>query len=182
MPARPYRLGRRQPSVDRTRASILAAARELLTSVPAEAVSVGAVARRAAVSRITVYNRFGSRGGLLEALAQRPEPSPPDPAADPSELLKQRISRSCSAWSADPALFRKLPPVNQPGELEQDRLLAERLAAADRLRPGCSIKEAQDVIAVLTSFETFDRLHRDGRRSTAAVTDILMRLAAGILA
>ena len=62
------------------------------------------------------------------------------------------------------------------------RPLAERLADEDELRPGCSIKEAEDVIAALTSFAVFDRLHRDGRRSAAAVTEILGRLAGGILA
>jgi hypothetical protein len=38
------------------------------------------------------------------------------------------------------------------------------------------------VIGVLASFEVFDRLHRDGRRTTAAVGEILWRLAGGILA
>jgi hypothetical protein len=60
--------------------------------------------------------------------------------------------------------------------------LAERLAASDELRPGCSIKEAEDVIGALTSFEVFDRLSKDGRRSPAAVAEILGRLASGILA
>lgn len=62
------------------------------------------------------------------------------------------------------------------------RHIAERLAATDRVRPGCSIKEAEDVIAALSSFAVFDRLHKDGRRSPAAVADILLRLAAAILA
>lgn len=182
MPVRAYRLGRRQPSVDRTRATILAAARGLLAAAPAETLSVGAVAREAGVSRLTVYNRFGSRAGLLDALAPRPEPLPADPDVDPTDLLRQRISRACSSWSADPALYRNLPIGDRHDELERDRMLAERLAATDRLRPGCSIKEAQDVIAVLTAFETFDRLHQDGRRTAAAVADILLRLAGGILA
>ncbi|MGH7763342.1 MAG: TetR family transcriptional regulator, partial [Candidatus Dormibacteraceae bacterium] len=164
-----------------TRAAILASARELLASAPAAAVSVGAVARRAGVSRITVYNRFGSRTGLLDAMVSRPYPQAPDSTSDSLDLLRQRIELACSAWSSDPALFRHLPTADRAGELEHDRLLAERLAAQDRLRPGCSIKEAQDVIGVLTSFETFDRLHRDGRRSTATVAGILMRLASGIL-
>jgi hypothetical protein len=62
------------------------------------------------------------------------------------------------------------------------RQLAERLAANDELRPGCSIKEAEDVIAALTSFAFFDRLYKDGRRSPAVVAEILARLASGILA
>ena len=44
-----------------------------------------------------------------------------------------------------------------------------------------SLKEAEDVIAVLTSFAAFDRLHQDGRRSTAAVIEILMRMAGSII-
>ena len=63
-----------------------------------------------------------------------------------------------------------------------DRALAERLAASGQLRPGCSLKEAEDVIGALTSFPVFDRLHKDGRRSSAAVGEILLRLAAAILA
>lgn len=187
MSGRTYNLGRRQAAVDRTRAAILTAARDLLASGE-PALSAAAVAQRAGVSRITVYNRFGSKGGLLRELAAgaRSEvtSAPDDHAADPRERLKQRISSSCAKWSADPALFRRL---EAGGHLDMaapgvDRTLAEELAAADQLRPGCSLKEAEDVIAALTSFGVFDRLHKDGRRSTAAVTDIVMRLAAGILA
>jgi hypothetical protein len=63
----------------------------------------------------------------------------------------------------------------------KDRALAERLASADQLRPGCSLKEAEDVIGALTSFAVFDRLHQDGRRSSTAIAEILMRLAGAIL-
>jgi len=38
------------------------------------------------------------------------------------------------------------------------------------------------VIATLSSFPVFDRLHKDGRRAPAAVTEILLRLAGAILA
>ena len=185
MSSRSYRLGRRQAAVDRTRAAILTAARDLLVSGE-PALSAAAVAQRAGVSRITVYNRFGSKGGLLRELAEgaRIEATgePGRHAADPRERLQQRIASSCSRWSADPALFRHL---DAGGHFEtasaEDRTLAEDLAAADQLRPGCSLKEAEDVIGALASFAVFDRLHKDGRRTTAAVTDILMRLAAGIL-
>jgi hypothetical protein len=37
------------------------------------------------------------------------------------------------------------------------------------------------VIGAITSFTVFDRLYKDGRRSQAAVVEILMRLAATIL-
>src|SRR5207237_6301436 len=63
----PYRLGRRQAAVDGTRARILKAARALLVARRG-AFSIEAVARRARVTRVTVYQRFGSRSKLLEAL------------------------------------------------------------------------------------------------------------------
>ena len=187
MSSRTYRLGRRQAAVDRTRLAILTAARDLLASGE-PALSAAAVAQRAGVSRITVYNRFGSKAGLLRELAAGARSEVTSGfdrhATDPRERLKQRISSSCARWAADPALFRRLEAgghleITAPGE---DRTFAEELAAAGRLRPGCSLKEAEDVIGALTSFGVFDRLYKDGRRSTGAVTEILMRLAAGILA
>jgi AcrR family transcriptional regulator len=174
-----YRLGRRQASVDRTAGSILAAARELVAS--GSAASVGEIARRAGVSRITVYNRFGSRAAVIQALAPH-EDKPIELDGDPRELLRRRLAEACSRWSTDPSLFRHLPPGISAGGSAPNRELAERLAAADQLRPGCSIKEAEDVIGALASFEVFDRLHRDGRRTAAAVGEILWRLAGGILA
>jgi hypothetical protein len=177
--------------VDRTRESIVEAARRLVASSPVSALSVGAVASAAGVSRITVYNRFGSRAGLIAALAPPPRQFEPG-LGEPREDLRLRLVGACAYWSADPALYRNLDvrdlDLSDPDaahaseESEADRRLAERLAAADALRPGCSIKEAQDVIGALTSFAVFDRLHRDGRRSVTTVAEIVWRLAAGILA
>ena len=175
---RAYRLGARQASVDRTSQAILAAARRLLAAAPASAVSVGAIAREAGVSRLTVYQRFGSRSGLLGALAPSRPPTAEAPA-DPREALRRHLLGACEAWAADAAVHRHLPPV--AGDGQADRRLAEQLLAADALRPGCSIREAEDVIGALGSFPVFDRLHHDGRRTPAAVADILMRLAAAIL-
>ncbi|HVC77439.1 MAG TPA: helix-turn-helix domain-containing protein [Candidatus Micrarchaeaceae archaeon] len=182
---RSYQLGRRQAAVDGTRLAILAAARELVASGEA-GVTPGAVARRAGVSRITVYNRFGSKAGLLRELATEAHSRPAGEASGPSDPrheLRKRIADACWRWASDPALFRRLPLVvdfqhdSPPG----DWALAERLAAAGLLRPGCSLKEAEDVIGAITSFTVFDRLHKDGRRSQAAVVEILWRLAATLL-
>jgi AcrR family transcriptional regulator len=138
------------------------------------------------VSRITVYNQFGSKAGLLHKLAYEAHERPGRQAADhgdPREQLRNRVSDSCARWSSNPALFRRLPQVANV-DLEaagDDRALAERLAGADQLRAGCSIKEAEDVIGAVTSFAVFDRLHKDGRRSQSAVVEILMRLASTVL-
>ena len=181
-----YRLGRRQQGVDRTRSGILAAARELLAEAGPE-FSLGKVAVRAGVSRITVYNQFGSKAGLIDQLAARAKPGgggpEPEPESEPRHELKRRIAGACAAWAVDPGLYRQLH--GHPSWANQgsgaDRGLAESLAGADQLRPGCSIKEAEDVIGITTSFPAFDRLHQGGRRSASAVAEILFRLASGLL-
>jgi AcrR family transcriptional regulator len=187
MNARLYRLGRRQQGVDQTRAAILAAARRVITDLGPE-FSLGRVAGQARVSRITVYNQFGSKAGLVKALAAEARPGderPPDldPDADPRDQLRRRITAACATWAVDPALYRRLHgQVAWPDEESNaERTLAESLAAADQLRPGCSIKEAEDVIGILTSFPAFDRLHKGGRRSPSVVREILLRLASAVL-
>ena len=177
MARRSYQRGKRQASVDQTRDSILRAARDEV--VAGAGVSLATVAEKAGVSRITVYNQFGSKAGLLQAI--RPPGPPDEPSAGGArDELRQRILLACSAWATHSSLLRHLPRTEQE-ESERNRQLAERLAAADALRPGCSIKEAEDVMGALTSFDLFDRLYRDGRRSPGAVAEILMRLASGIL-
>ena len=117
-----------------------------------------------------MYHHFGSHAGLLEAVAAGA--TGPAPTGD----LHETIAAAVRHWAGDPALFRSLP-----AEIEPPHDLAMALAAADQLRPGCSIKEAEDVLAILTSFAAFDRLHQDGRRSPQAVIEILTRMAGSIL-
>jgi AcrR family transcriptional regulator len=175
--AKPYSLGRRQEAVDRNRAAVLAAARDILAG--ATELSVGAVAAAAGVSRLTVYHQFGSRDGLLAALRARvASPHDAEQPGGAQEAFEQHLRAACDRWASDPALCRRLDGLGAP---RGARELAARLSAEDRLRPGCSIREAEDVIEVLTSFAAFDRLHQDGRRTPAAVASILMRLAGGIL-
>jgi AcrR family transcriptional regulator len=52
-----------------TRTAVFAALREVLTEKPWRKVTLDAVAKRAGVSRQTIYNDFGSRTGLAEAYA-----------------------------------------------------------------------------------------------------------------
>jgi AcrR family transcriptional regulator len=189
MSLRAYRLGRRADEIERTRARILAAARRLVVEQGPDS-SVGKVAELAGVSRITVYNQFGSKARLLEALSADLGPisagMPAETATDPAGDLRRRIEHACAAWAADPLLHRQLlwRLSGHRGDAEQSEAghaLAERLAAHDLLRPGCSIREAEDLIGILTSFPVFDRLHKGGRRSPAAVAEILLRMASGFM-
>ena len=172
--SRAYRSPRRELAAGRTRRAILDAAQALLRDLTV-APTVGAIAARAGVSRLSVYHHFGSRAGVLAAVAEAAQASGRSDATD----LRSFIASAVAHWATDPSLFRTLPDT--PATDERPRELATRLAAEDRLRPGCSIKEAEDVIALLSSFAAFDRLHQDGRRSSAAVTETLMRMAGSIL-
>ncbi len=157
--SRVYRSPRRESAAARTRRAILQAAQALLRDRPGEP-TVGAIAAQAGVSRLSVYHHFGSRAGVLAAVAEAAYTAGRSGGTD----LRSFVAEAVAHWAN-----------------EHPRELAAGLAADDRLRPGCSLKEAEDVIAVLTSFAAFDRLHQVGRRSTAAVTEILMRMAGSIL-
>ena len=184
MSARAYRHSRRAEGAARTRAAILTAARDLLTTPDATVPSIGAIAARAGFSRLSVYHHFGSKAGLLRELAAAawsPGGDQTSDEASPRDELRGLIVSACARWAADPMLFRRLPAAAEARDRDRNRDLAARLGQADLLRPGCSLKEAEDVIELLTSFASFDRLHQDGRRSTSTTADILMRMAGAIL-
>src|SRR5499427_1322513 len=65
---RSYNPVERLRSVEAGRERIVSAARDLLEDDDAEGFSIDAVARRAGVARMTIYNQFESKAGLLEAL------------------------------------------------------------------------------------------------------------------
>jgi len=68
MTPRPYIPTERQRAVDAGRERILVAARDVLDLDDVRAFSLDAVAKRAGVTRMTVYNQFGSKAGLLAEL------------------------------------------------------------------------------------------------------------------
>jgi AcrR family transcriptional regulator len=64
-------MGRRKEHDERTRAALLAAAEQLIEQHGADAASVRAVAEAIGTTTRAVYSVFGSKDGLLEALATR---------------------------------------------------------------------------------------------------------------
>ena len=65
--SRPYAAEKRDAKAAETRARLVAAALAILGEPGGHLLSLDAVARAAGVTRLTVYNQFGSRNGLLEA-------------------------------------------------------------------------------------------------------------------
>jgi AcrR family transcriptional regulator len=200
MTPRPYRMSRRQQAVDRRRAHMLAAARQVLRAPGSAAFSLDAVARRAGVTRLTVYHQFGSRRGLLEALFD-------DLAArgglyelpsafrhpDPEAALERYVALFGRFWTSARLVLRRLNALavldaalgraiarRQEWRRQGLHVIASRLAAR-AARPAPEARDPViDVLFTLTSFATFDTLAGPGR-TPASVAPLVLRLARATL-
>ncbi len=195
---RSYTAVERQRSVESGRERIVAAARDLLEAEEAEGFSIDAVARRAGVARMTVYNQFESKAGLLEALfdslAMR------GPLGQMADIFKQPdvfvaldeyVAMFGRFWTMNRRTHRRL----RAAALHDDELAAamerrnERRRKGvtellrrlgDRAKPSIPRDEVVNVIYVLLSFETFNAFAGE-RRTPEDVTPIVRRLVRGVL-
>jgi len=193
---RAYNSPRRSLAATKTRARIVSAAAAILgTREGISGFSLQAVAEKANVTRLTVYNQFGSRRALLEAVFD-------DMAArgglhripgimagsDPQAGLLRIISIFCDFWSFG---SNALGPLHAAGasnpefgasmhERNERRrrlllVLVRRMAADRKLRPRAR-DDLIDVLFALTSFPFFSQLTARGR-STQAACDLIQGLA-----
>ncbi len=192
MSPRPYQLGKRQDQIDESRQRVIDAARALLAEATSYSnFTVDAVAKRADVSRATVYYQFESKTGLLEALcdalAEAGHMSDLASAfmnTNPIEALSVFIACFGRFWDADRVVMRRLRSL---AALEQDVGLV--ISARDeRRRSGlsvlvgrlndarllaCETDDAVRMLFSLTSFETFDALAGPDQALTAVSTNVL---------
>jgi AcrR family transcriptional regulator len=160
--------------------SVLDAAERLIREGEFHSATVEKLAEEAGVSRATVFNRFGSKLGVLEVLVERCFSGPEMRAIrealeldDPVAGLEAMIEPSCAIWEAKGFIVEQLYAivVLEPGaaelidEIEADQRsglegLTRRLARAGRLRPGLGETRATATLHMLTSLETFLRLRR----------------------
>jgi AcrR family transcriptional regulator len=201
MSPRPYRLGRRRASTERTRGRIIDAARTLLGAGGGFAgFTIDAVARQAGVSRMTVYYQFGSKRGLLEALFddlaarglvehlpavfERPEPE---------DALAALITAFSHFWASDRSVLRRIrglaaldPDVDQAVRARDQRrrdhlrAIVGSMAKPNEPVDAAAAAELVDVLHTLTSFETFDALAGE-THGVDEVAALIQRLARAIL-
>jgi AcrR family transcriptional regulator len=174
-----------------------AAARFLREEDGITAFSLDAVAKAANVTRLTVYNQFGSRRGLLEAvfddIAQRGRLTRLDDAAanpDPEKGLEMVVRIFCEFWGSDPAVARLHDAMAIDQELaqaltarnERRRSRIEELIArmAAEATPAAAKRDVIDLIYVLTSCATFRML--SSARSAADVCALLTNAAKAAVA
>ncbi len=190
MSPRPYRLRQRRETVDATSQRIVEAARRVL--VGGEQFSIDAAAREAGVARVTVYDHFGTREALLEAvfddlatsggLGRLPEAFT---QADATQALERFVLLFCDFYSTHRVVLRRLHALAVLGRgadtisnREERRLLGLQTLLA---RLGAGAADTVRVTHALTSFAFVDELAGDGDiDGVAAQVVSLVRGVAGV--
>src|SRR6185437_2416244 len=200
MTPRAYASPKRAATAERTRQRLVRAAVKLMKSKAGpRSMSLDSVARAAGVSRLTVYNQFGSRRGLFEALfddrarrARLHRMAQIMAGPDPRGGLEQLIELFCEFWSNEHSTIACLV-----GAAGSDRELSEGLLARNERRRRAltvligrmaplrgatpqAISDLVDVLFVLTSFAVFTELARGGRND-AAVCRLIKDLASAAI-
>jgi len=167
---------------------IEAAAKLLREDASIARFSLDTVAKAAGVTRLTVYNQFGSRRGLLEAvfddIARQGglhEIADAMAMPDPLPALDRVVEIFCGFWARDAAIGRlheamATDPEFAEALLERNerrrklvRMLVGRIAAKAASRR--AREAAVDMIFALTSYPMFAMLGPD--RSAAEVRDLV---------
>lgn len=187
----------RLASIDLTRRRIIDAARELVSGGGGKALTIQGVAELAEVSRPTIYQQFGSRRGLIEALVtdveQRSGVAVAVRAAldpEPTQALVAWLNAAVRFWAAektvlgaafalakgDPEMRGVLEAHNAARRARAEQLV-KRIEANGSLVPGLSQPDAVELLCLLSSYAVFDELSHGGTRSHAIVARLVGHLA-----
>jgi AcrR family transcriptional regulator len=200
MTMRPYTAARRRESVE-TVERVLEAAERMIKEDAFHAATMDELAVAAGVSRATVFNRFGSKLGVLEALFTRGMEGPEMAAVqdalaldDPVAALDAVVEAGCAIWEACGFVVQQLQAVavlepdaaalidQQRDEQRADlQGLTRRLAKEGRLRPGLSQTRATATLHMLTSLESFLWLRQGYGLSLRQTRETLAELSRTLL-
>jgi AcrR family transcriptional regulator len=198
---RPYAQPRRRGSVE-TVDRALDAAERLIRQGEFHATTMDELAAAAGTSRATLFNRFGSKLGVLEALFARGMDGPEMQAIldalaldDPVAALDAVIDAACAIWESQGFVHEHLqaiavlePParalLDRQEQQQREEILAlvRRLAKAGRLRAGLGEARAAATLHTITSLETFLWLRRGYGLSLRQTRQTIAELAHTLLA
>jgi AcrR family transcriptional regulator len=195
-PRRSYQQKARAESAADTRRRIIEVTRDLLTRAPLENVSLPEIAAAANVARSTVYAIFGSREGLMVAVAEdlldrggfaRIGQALRGP--DVVRAFEVSMDVAMELYSQEHAVGQallSLAAVDRDassaaarlnfGRREGMRRLAQRMYDQGVLRDDVTVDEASDILWIITSFETFEQLYRGRSLTPAQVGERLMAI------
>jgi AcrR family transcriptional regulator len=193
--ARPYRQSARADRYLETRQRIVEAAVELHLERGPVRTSIGAIAERAGVSRITVYRHFPDARTLLEACARHSREANPPPdlerwqrIADPRARMQFALTelygyfrRTEAGWSN---ILRDAELVPLVKELAEERRVAYLRRARDLLlagRPerGRDRRLLRAALGLAVDFRTWQTLARQGLSDRDAAM-LMLQLVGGV--
>lgn len=109
----------RERGKERRRSRVLEAAREMIREAGVDGLTMGPLAQAAEVSLATIYNLFGDRTGVLDAIVARVTddlvPRLDDVDDDPLERSRTFITTSVVRLTTDSRFFRPLVVALAPG-------------------------------------------------------------------
>ena len=180
MTTRRYEQRQRAEDAENTRQRVIDAVLERLRAAPAEPVAIEKIAAMAGVARSTVYAIFGSRAGLFDAVGTHLQartgyerlveashrPDARDAFRGGLRAASEMLAAERDTWRA----LRSMAQLDQEAvggsvqRWEDERAaamarIAGRLHEQGHLRPEVTAEEANDVLWVITSFESFDLLY-----------------------
>jgi AcrR family transcriptional regulator len=184
------RTGARARAAADSRARVLAAARAVLSDPAGLAWGMETVAAAAGVTRMTVYNQFGSRTALIEAVLDQvvardrmDQLLDGTSELDPADALHAALVTTCRFWHAERPLLRRLFAAAY-AEPAVAALLARREGwrrdqfasllgrAASALHEDSALL---DLLVAVTSFPAYDHLGPTADAPDVAA-DLLHRL------
>lgn len=200
MSTRLYASPAREAAAAQKKARVVSAATGLLRSQGSvTAVSLDAIAKAAGVTRLTVYNQFGSRRGLLEAVLDQVATDAGMhrigelmAAADPRTALDALIDLVCHAWAFDDSMARlhaaaRIDPefaeaVSKRIERRRGalRALVNRMSKDEPISASAK-SDLVDLLFAMTSYEVFEGL-RARDRTAKRVAQLMKRACAATLA
>jgi AcrR family transcriptional regulator len=200
MTTRSYTASRRRKRPDSVE-RVLDASERLIRDDAFHSATMDQLAAAAGVSRATIFNRFGSKLGVLQALYDRCLESREMLAVreafaveDPVLALDVMVDTSCAMWEEHGFIVEQIQAIAvlEPeasaliaGQGEDQRAalqgLTRRLARASRLRPGLGEARATATLHMLTSLESFLWLRSEYGLSLRQTRDTLADLARQVL-
>lgn len=175
---RPYDLGKRQEASERTRESVLSAARSQLEAGGIPNLTMQSLARASGVTRQTIHNLFGTRRAILEALFDRMAMDAGVmrvrevmTAADADSMLAAFVDVFTGLWTKDHLLLKRIHGIaaidpefgravtarNERRKMAETRVIERQYAGRPEIGPEERARRLACLVA-LTSFEFFDAL------------------------
>jgi AcrR family transcriptional regulator len=164
-----YASRRRPQRSQATRAKIVAAVRDLLAEGSFHESTVEAVAARAGVSRATLYQHFGTREGLVDAMCESFDENPALVKIRRVDDLDSFVELCVAFWSSEEQVLAQLygaAAVDPAAAALVERQRSDRYGELRRVlrARGTDGKRVFAELAVLTSFETYRELRAAGLR------------------